>query len=161
MIFIYHRVMDRGGVVSATSAGSTSVSAVGSSPRRRETRQGGAVRETLAQADGFRSAQDVYAALRQQGENVGLSTVYRHLQAFADDGDVDVIHTPEGETTYRYCGDSPKRHHHHLVCRSCGRAEEIEGRAVERWAATVAEQHGYSKVDHTVEVFGTCADCQT
>ncbi len=128
--------------------------------RRRETRQGGAVRDALAGADGFRSAQDVYAALRSEGENVGLSTVYRHLQAFADDGEVDVIHTPEGETTYRYCGDASKRHHHHLVCRVCGRAEEIEGRAVERWAATVAEQFGYTDVDHTVEVFGTCATCQ-
>jgi Fur family ferric uptake transcriptional regulator len=128
--------------------------------RRRGTRQGGAVRDALAHAEGFRSAQDVYATLRQDGDNVGLSTVYRHLQSLAEDGDVDVIHTPEGETTYRYCGDAVKRHHHHLVCRVCGRAEEIEGRAVERWAATVAEQHDYAEVEHTVEVFGTCAACR-
>ncbi|MBV9592673.1 MAG: transcriptional repressor [Actinobacteria bacterium] len=132
----------------------------GGPTRRRETRQGEAVRDALAQSEGFRSAQDVYAALRTEGENVGLSTVYRHLQALADDGDVDVIHTPEGETTYRYCGDAARRHHHHLVCRVCGRAEEIEGRAVERWAVSVADQHGYSDVDHTVEVFGTCSACQ-
>ena len=128
--------------------------------RRRETRQGGIVRDALSESDGFRSAQDVYALLRQQGEGVGLSTVYRHLQSLADDGDVDVIHTPEGETTYRFCGDARRRHHHHLVCRTCGRAKEIEGRAVERWAASVAEQHGYIDIDHTVELFGTCKACQ-
>jgi Fur family ferric uptake transcriptional regulator len=127
--------------------------------RRRETRQGGVVRDALAECDGFRSAQDVYSSLRQQGETVGLSTVYRHLQALADDGDVDVIHTPEGETTYRFCGEAKRKHHHHLVCRACGRAEEIEARAVERWAATVAEQHGYTDIEHTVEVFGICAAC--
>jgi Fur family transcriptional regulator, ferric uptake regulator len=128
-------------------------------PRRRETRQGGVVRDALAESEGFRSAQDVYAVLRQQGESVGLSTVYRHLQGLADSGEVDVIHTPEGETTYRFCGDAVRKHHHHLVCRVCGRAEEIEGRAVERWAASVAEQHGYTDVDHTLEVFGVCANC--
>ena len=39
----------------------------------------------------------------------------------------------------------------------CGRAEEVEGPAVERWAATVAEEHGFTDIEHTVEVFGTCA----
>jgi Fur family ferric uptake transcriptional regulator len=127
--------------------------------RHRSTRQGGAVRDALCTAGGFRSAQDVYAALRSQGEAVGLSTVYRHLQSFADSGLVDVIHTPEGETTYRYCGEPGAGHHHHLVCRDCGRAEEIEGRVIERWAATVAEKYGYTDVDHTVELFGRCAVC--
>jgi Fur family transcriptional regulator, ferric uptake regulator len=127
--------------------------------RQRATRQGGAVRDALCAAGGFRSAQDVYAALRTQGENVGLSTVYRHLQSFADAGLVDIIHTTDGETTYRYCGEPGRGHHHHLVCRDCGRAEQIEGRAIERWAGTVAEKHGYTDVDHTVELFGRCAAC--
>jgi Fur family ferric uptake transcriptional regulator len=127
--------------------------------RQRVTRQGGAVKDALCAAGGFRSAQDVYAALRSEGANVGLSTVYRHLQALADDGLVDVIHTPEGETTYRYCGQTPDRHHHHLVCRSCGRAEEIEGPAIEKWASAIAAKHGYTDVDHTVELFGTCGAC--
>jgi Fur family ferric uptake transcriptional regulator len=127
--------------------------------RHRSTRQGGAIEQALRAADGFRSAQDVYAVLRSEGQTVGLSTVYRHLQAFADVGLVDVIHTPEGESTYRYCGESGSGHHHHLVCRTCGRAEQIEGPAIERWASTVAEQHGYSDVDHTIELFGICASC--
>lgn len=129
--------------------------------RQRSTRQGGAVKDALCAAGGFRSAQDVYALLRGQGDTVGLSTVYRHLQSLADEGLVDVIHTPEGETTYRYCGEAGSGHHHHLVCRACGRAEEIEGPAIERWAASVAAAHGYTGVDHTVELFGTCSTCST
>jgi Fur family ferric uptake transcriptional regulator len=128
--------------------------------RRRETRQGGIVRSALSEAEGFRSAQDVYAALRQRGESVGLSTVYRHLQGLADNGEVDVIHTPEGETTYRFCGDAKLKHHHHLVCRRCGRAEEIEGRGVEKWATTVGAEHGYTDIEHTVELFGICSGCR-
>jgi Fur family ferric uptake transcriptional regulator len=130
--------------------------------KQRATKQGGAVRDALNAAGGFRSAQDVYAVLRTQGGAVGLSTVYRHLQALVDAGVVDVIHTPEGEATYRYCGDSggaAPAHHHHLVCRRCGRTEEVEGRVVERWAGDIAERHGYVEVDHTVELFGRCAAC--
>jgi Fur family ferric uptake transcriptional regulator len=127
--------------------------------RPRVTRQSGVIRNALVEAGGFRSAQDMYAALRANGEAVGLSTVYRHLQSFADQGLVDVIHTAEGETTYRYCGAATQNHHHHLVCRRCGRTEEIEGRAIERWASTVADKFGYTDVDHTVEVFGLCAVC--
>jgi Fur family transcriptional regulator, ferric uptake regulator len=128
--------------------------------RQRATKQGAAVRDALATAGGFRSAQDVYARLRAQGGAVGLSTVYRHLQSFVDDGVVDVIHTPDGEATYRYCGAPGQgHHHHHLVCRQCGRTEEIEGRAVERWAGEVARAHGYTEVDHTVELFGSCPTC--
>ncbi|UDY24497.1 Fur family transcriptional regulator [Nocardioides sp. Kera G14] len=128
--------------------------------RRRSTTQGDAVKDALLGQDGFRSAQDVYADLRAGGQKIGLSTVYRHLQAFTDHGLVDVIHNADGETTYRYCGDSAAgHHHHHLVCRRCGRAEEVEGRAVERWADEIAKKFGYADVDHTIEVFGTCPDC--
>ena len=127
--------------------------------RQRTTRQGGAVKDALCAANGFCSAQDVYAVLRAQGESVGLSTVYRHLQALADDGLVDSIQSPDGETAYRYCGDTATGHHHHLVCRVCGRAEEIEGPAIEKWANAVGREHGYVDLDHTVELFGTCAGC--
>jgi Fur family transcriptional regulator, ferric uptake regulator len=128
--------------------------------RQRATKQGAAVRDALQGAGGFRSAQDVYARLRTEGGNVGLSTVYRHLQSLVDDGVVDVIQTPDGEATYRYCGErGDSHHHHHLVCRHCGRTEEIEGRAVERWAGEVADKHGFAEVDHTVELFGVCPSC--
>ena len=132
--------------------------AVSSPVNTRRTAQAEAVRGVLADAEGFRSAQDIYAVLREEGQSVGLSTVYRHLQKLADNGVADVIVTTDGETTYRYCRGQSS-HHHHLVCRRCGRAEEVEGRTVERWANAVAAKYGYTDVDHTVEVFGICPDC--
>jgi Fur family transcriptional regulator, ferric uptake regulator len=127
--------------------------------RGRSTRQAAAVRDALARRDGFTSAQDLHAELRGSGAAVGLTTVYRHLQALADAGAVDVLRGPDGETVYRACGTG--RHHHHLVCRVCGRTVEIEGGAVERWTRQVAEAEGFVDVDHTVEVVGTCAACAT
>lgn len=122
----------------------------------RPTRQRKAVVAALRTVDDFRSAQDIHDLLRRGGDNVGLSTVYRTLQAMADSGAVDVLRTEEGEAVYRLCSST---HHHHLVCRGCGRAVEVEGPTVERWADAVAGEHGYTAVSHTLEIFGTCPDC--
>lgn len=124
----------------------------------RSTRQRDLVRDQLAREDSFRSAQAVYADLRAAGEAIGLSTVYRHLQALADAGDADSLNTGDGEVRYRLCGQA-QRHHHHLVCRSCGRTVEIEGAAVERWAQKVAQDAGFHSVEHTIELQGLCATC--
>ncbi len=123
----------------------------------RATRQRAAVGAALDQAEGFKSAQELHEILRRTGDAVGLTTVYRHLQALADAGQVDVLRNDDGEAVYRRCGT--EHHHHHLVCRSCGRSVEVEGPEVEAWAASTAAAHGFRDVAHTVEVFGTCASC--
>jgi Fur family ferric uptake transcriptional regulator len=122
----------------------------------RNTRQRSAVSALLAEVEGFHSAQELHAMLRQRGERVGLTTVYRTLQALADAGEVDVMRPPGGEHLYRRCSEG---HHHHLVCRSCGRTVEVDGPAVEAWAERVAAKHGYVNVSHTMEIFGTCPAC--
>lgn len=122
--------------------------------RVRGTRQAEAIVSALAGMPGFSSAQDIYAELRSRGENVGLTTVYRHLQVLTEQGALDTIRDSSGETLYRQCGSSS--HHHHLTCRECGRSVEVEGRVVEQWAQMVAAEAGFTAVDHTVELFGLC-----
>lgn len=121
------------------------------------TRQRTAVAEALARTEGFTSAQALHDALRHQGASVGLTTVYRHLQALAETGEVDVLRNDDGEAVYRRCAGVD--HHHHLVCRACGATVEVTGPAVEAWADAVAKEHGFIEVTHTLEVFGTCPAC--
>ena len=125
---------------------------------RRPTRQRAAVEALLVDIDDFNSAQNLHARLRAQGQTVGLATVYRTLQAMAIDGDVDMLRTVDGEAVYRRC--STGHHHHHLVCRICGRTVEVEGPAVESWADKVSAEHGFRDVQHTLEIVGTCSNCQ-
>ena len=124
----------------------------------RPTRQRTAVASALASVEGFTSAQALHDVLRARGESVGLTTVYRHLQALADAGEVDVLRNDDGESVYRRC--AAEDHHHHLVCRVCGATVEVTGPAVEAWASAVAAEHGYADVSHTLEVFGTCPRCR-
>ncbi len=126
-------------------------------PQERSTRQKRALAAVLDASDSFRSAQELFSELRAQGENVGLTTVYNQLRALAEVGEVDALRADDGETLYRRCITG--QHHHHLVCRQCGRTVEVEGPEVESWADRVAEVHEFVDVSHTLEIFGTCRAC--
>jgi Fur family ferric uptake transcriptional regulator len=125
----------------------------------RRTRQGEAVLNVVLGSENFRSAQDIHAELRAAGEPVGLTTVYRHLALLTDEGRLDALQTSDGELVYRRCHS--QAHHHHVVCRRCGRGSEVELPDLERWAETTAQELGYTDVTHTVEIFGLCAECRS
>ncbi len=125
--------------------------------RERSTQQRSAVRELLASIDGFHSAQELHQMLRERGTKIGLTTVYRTLQTLAYAGEIDVMRPPSGgNDLYRLCG---REHHHHLVCRGCGRTIEVVGPAIEDWADELALEHNFNDVSHTFEIFGTCPRC--
>jgi Fur family ferric uptake transcriptional regulator len=123
---------------------------------KRNTWQRDAVKEALDASEHFVSAQALHSSLRDSGANVGLATVYRALADLASQGEADSL-VQEGESLYRAC--TPGTHHHHLICRTCGRTVEIEADAVEEWAQSVAAAHGFTKAQHVVDVFGECAAC--
>lgn len=123
---------------------------------KRNTWQREAVREALGESEGFVSAQSLHASLKGAGSTVGLATVYRALADLATEGEADSLQQ-DGESLYRAC--TPGIHHHHLICRNCGTTVEIAADEVEHWAQTVAAQHGFTRPQHVVDVFGYCPNC--
>ena len=124
---------------------------------QRMTKQRQAVLDELTRVTDFRSAQQIFEDLHSQGHRVGLATVYRSLQGLAEDGRVDTLRSSDGESLYRSC--TSNHHHHHLVCRECGFTEEIEQSQIESWVTRVAQAHGFTCVEHSLELFGTCSTC--
>ncbi|WP_336857162.1 Fur family transcriptional regulator [Sinomonas albida] len=124
---------------------------------QRVTKQKVAVSEALDDLADFVSTQELHRILQDRGASVSLATTYRIVQAMAEDGLLDVLRADDGEARYRRC--EAHGHHHHLVCRRCGKAVEIEAPAVEAWANRIANDHGYTQVEHTVEIFGLCPEC--
>ena len=122
----------------------------------RQTWQRAAIRDLLASLSEFRSAQQVHELLSRSERPVGLATVYRCLQTMADAGELDVIVGIEGEQSYRWCSGG---HHHHLVCRHCGKTVEVQTKTIEEWTRTIAEKYGFVDVVHNFELFGVCEDC--
>jgi Fur family ferric uptake transcriptional regulator len=142
-------------VETAVVAGETPAEARGGPER--STRQKRALAALLEESDRFRSAQELFAELRRRGQKVGLTTVYNQLKALAETGELDLLRSEDGETWYRRCGSVA--HHHHLLCRACGRTVEVAGPEAERWAYRVAAANGFTDVVHNFEIVGTCASC--
>ncbi|SNU01400.1 zinc uptake regulator, Fur family [Ruaniaceae bacterium KH17] len=122
---------------------------------QRMTRQKAAVRSILDELDGFHSAQEIHEMLAEKGDRVGLATVYRNLQQLAESGDVDVLRMGD-EHVYRAC---EPHHHHHLLCRACGRTAELSEDEVDEWLRAVTTRHGFTMTNHSLELVGLCTDC--
>lgn len=125
---------------------------------KRNTWQRAAIRDFLSSTGDFKTAQQVHAELRAVGDKIGLATVYRALQQMAEDDELDMMRTAEGEAAYRACTPG---HHHHLICRDCSYTVEIEAQSVEDWAESIASSHGFTKAGHDLEIFGLCSNCST
>jgi Fur family ferric uptake transcriptional regulator len=124
---------------------------------KRNTWQREAVRQALDASADFVSAQRLHARLHDAGSPIGLATVYRALGDLAAEGDADSLQSPDGEALYRTCDTGG--HHHHLICRVCGKTVEIAADEVESWAHDVAARNGFTAPTHVVDVFGLCAEC--
>ncbi|WDZ92718.1 Fur family transcriptional regulator [Nocardiopsis sp. HUAS JQ3] len=120
------------------------------------------VLKALGRSTRFRSCQEIHLALSGGGSRArrppSLSTVYRTLHRLAEEGVLDTLHSPEGERLYRLCRTSSR--HHHLLCRVCGRVEDIAqadelGSVVER----IREDSGYHSLDYSFELSGVCPGC--
>lgn len=104
------------------------------------------------------SAEGVYKALLEMGEDVGLATVYRVLTQFEAAGLV-VRHNFEGD--YSVFELSQDEHHDHLVCVKCGRVEEFLDKIIEERQKLIAQQANFKMTAHALNIYGLCPGCQS
>ena len=103
------------------------------------------------------SAEDVFKALRDAGEEVGLATVYRVLTQFEKAGLVMRHHFEGGSSIFELTSVD---HHYHIVCNKCGRVEEFYDEVIERQQEAIAEKYGFKITDHSLYRYGFCASCR-
>ncbi len=105
------------------------------------------------------SAEDVYKALLDQGDDVGLATVYRVLTQFESAGLVMRHHFEGGHSVFELSTDE---HHDHIVCVKCGKVVEFLDEEIERRQEKVAEAHGFRISSHSHYIYGECMrpDCK-
>lgn len=101
------------------------------------------------------SAEDVYKLLIEQGEEIGLATVYRVLNQFDDAGILNRHHFEGGKSVFEI---SQKAHHDHLVCLKCGKVVEFEDELIEQRQEEIARQHKMKLTHHSLYLYGECAD---
>lgn len=123
----------------------------------RHSRQRSEVLRALIDQGGFISAQTLHALLCAAGSNIGLTTVYRALTSLDATGTLDCVRQQDGTRLYRH--RPSLQHRHYLLCRSCGRSEELDAEVFEQWAEQLARLCGFTRLRHTLEVDGICPSC--
>ncbi len=103
------------------------------------------------------SAEDVYKALLDAGEDIGLATVYRVLTQFEAAGLVTRHHFEGGHSVFEL---NQGEHHDHLLCVKCGRVEEFVDKVIEKRQREIAAKAGFDITDHCLYIYGICPACR-
>ena len=122
--------------------------------RTRLTPQRRAVLDAIEASDGRFTALDLFERARRSSPQLGLATIYRTLDLLRETGSLHAL-SGEGRPAYVRC--SPK-HHHHLVCLSCGSVEDTELCATPS-QRSLSRRHGFRAESHELEIYGTCKRC--
>jgi Fur family ferric uptake transcriptional regulator len=143
--------------VAESSALRTVLDQLGESGRRRTSPRALVIRAALRRDQPF-TAQAIVAELKRRG--VGRATVFRTLDLLVTHGALSRVHGIErGARCVLYTACAPS-HHHHLICRGCGRVEEIRASGLEQRIAALARTHGFQLLEHGLEVQGLCRECR-
>ena len=107
------------------------------------------------------SAEDVYDILRSKSVDIGLATIYRSLELLAELAILQKVEFGDGCSRYEICSTEPDAHqHHHLICLSCGKIQEVADDMLDELENDVAKKSGFKITDHQVKLFGYCRECQ-
>lgn len=103
------------------------------------------------------TAEEVYKALLESGEEIGLATVYRVLTQFEAAGLVTRHHFEGGQSVFEL---NEGTHHDHILCVKCGKVDEFMDPTIEERQHAIADKLGYTMTDHSLYIYGVCPDCQ-
>jgi Fur family ferric uptake transcriptional regulator len=123
----------------------------------RQTLPRQAVAELISGRTGHFTAAELLNEANRRRLRLGRATLFRNLELFTELGALERLDLPSGEHAYVAC--APEQHHHHVVCRSCGRSVEVEDTGLQSVVNEIARRTGYSIDTHRLELFGTCAQC--
>jgi Fe2+ or Zn2+ uptake regulation protein len=112
----------------------------------------------IAARTGHFTAADLVADAQRERLAIGRATIFRALDVLLELGAVERLDLPSGE--HAYVGCEPV-HHHHVVCSSCGRTDEIEDAGLRSVVDEVSRRTGFIVDAHRLEFFGLCPACQS
>jgi Fur family ferric uptake transcriptional regulator len=124
---------------------------------QRITPQRDVIAGILEQAGRPLSAQELCDEVDSQKVGIGRATVFRTLQSLQEAGVVQRITMPGDQSGYLLC--PTQGHHHHLVCRICGRVEELAEKEVSSFLARIDADHGFQTDHASFDIYGTCSEC--
>ncbi|HYI23124.1 MAG TPA: Fur family transcriptional regulator [Candidatus Limnocylindrales bacterium] len=125
---------------------------------RRVTGPRQALVELIAEHRGHFTAAELMAEARREHIRVGRATVFRTLDLLTEIAALERLDLPSGEHAYVAC--EPEQHHHHVICRSCGKSVDVEDTGLQSVVREISSRSGYKIDSHRLELYGLCPACQ-
>ena len=116
-----------------------------------------AILEMLDGASAYASPEELWRRLRDKFDRLGLPTVYRNLEELAASGVISKVIHPNRQLYYYFCRNL--EHHHHFVCLSCRKVEDIPSCGIEALEREVSQRMGGKVLSHILQLNGLCAVC--
>jgi len=114
----------------------------------------------LEKADKHLSADDIYLLTKEHYPEIGIATIYRTLELFADLGIVHKMEFGDGCSRYEFNIGEKRHSHHHLICQSCGVIIEFNDDLLEEVEEIIARESKFKITDHCLRFYGCCEKCQ-
>lgn len=96
--------------------------------------------------------------LKSNGLRVDPATVFRIINLFTKAGLTSKLSLNEGKFRYEIAS---KDDHHHLICQSCGKMEDVADPWISSLEKTIEKKKGFKIKSHSLEFFGICLKCQS
>ncbi len=126
---------------------------------RRITPKVRAVIELFMERESILDPFEVQARLQRRFRGVGLPTIYRILENLANNGILIASPSEDRQLRYFICRGIEREHHHHFICRNCGKVEEVNLCLMDEVSKYV-KRHLKAKVQsHFLQIEGLCAQC--
>lgn len=116
-----------------------------------------AILEALQGEQKYASPEELWQLLRSRFARIGLPTVYRNLEELAASGVITKVIHPNRQLYYFFCPN--RSHHHHFVCLSCRRVEDLPSCTMEPLEREISARTGGKVLSHIVQFNGLCGFC--
>ena len=124
---------------------------------RRVTGTRRALTDLIAEQGGHFTAAELLDDARRRRIRVGRATVFRTLDLLTEIHALERLDLPSGDHAYVAC--APQEHHHHVVCRQCGRSVEVIDRGLQSVVDEIGRRSGFRIESHRLELYGLCPEC--
>ncbi len=124
----------------------------------KRTAQRELILEVFVETEEHVSSERLYELVRARDPSVGHTTVYRTLKLLTECGLAREVRFGDGRTHYEH--NYKHEHHDHMICTECGAIIEFFSPEIEAMQDEMAARYGFMVTQHSLRMFGLCANCQ-
>ncbi len=115
----------------------------------------------LENSDEHLSCDEIYSIVSKANPEIGIATIYRTLQLFEKLDIVYKLNFDDGFSRYELNQGTGDHHHHHLICLKCGKVMEVKLDLLDSLEKKIESDENFSIIDHNVQFYGYCNDCNS